>query len=38
MEIETLGKTALFRSMTEEEIHLCLKELRSQEKKIENGL
>lgn len=32
MEIETLGKTALFRSMTEEEIQLCLKELRSQEK------
>ena len=37
MEIETLGKTALFRSMTEEEIHLCLKELRSQEKKIKKG-
>ena len=37
MEIETLGKTALFRSMTEEEIHLCLKELRSQEKKFKKG-
>lgn len=37
MEIETLGKTALFRSMTEEEIHLCLKELRSQEKKYKKG-
>ena len=35
--LETLGKTALFRSMTEEEIHLCLKELRSQEKKIKKG-
>ena len=37
MEIETLGKTALFRSMTEEEIQLCLKELRSQEKMYKKG-
>ena len=37
MNIEMLGKTVLFKTMTEEEILLCLKELRSQEKKYKKG-
>lgn len=37
MEIEALEKTVLFRSMTEEEIQLCLKELRAQEKMYKKG-
>ena len=37
MNIETIRKTVLFRNMTEEEIRLCLKELRSQEKRYKKG-
>ena len=37
MNIEMLGKTVLFKTMTEEEILLCLKELGSQEKKYKKG-
>lgn len=37
MDINTLGKTILFKEMSEDEIKSCLKELRSHEKKYKKG-
>ena len=37
MDIEALAKTALFKSMTKEEIRLCLEELGSREMEYEKG-